>query len=122
MKIFKALLIFALISIISSGKSCDYGVPGRNSDECENYEVPPEAKYCCYAHISYSMDGRRFDIGACTPIRENEFNNLDLCIEEGKKALEQQGYIVYDFQIDCGQLASNYVQFSLIILILLFLN
>ena len=126
MNLFNKLLIFALISIVSS-EMCS-GVKGKNYDECKNLELPSGKQHCCYVFESYQYGDEKTLIEGCASFTEEQYNDLDSVIKKEKEKAEMDGGKFNELIIDCGQKKvvpvsnGNYIQISLFILSLLFLK
>lgn len=113
MKTYSIFLLAILISLISTDdkKSCGSTTPSKAKD-CHDLEPQPGYKYCCY------VDGKDKDGNAskvCSPISEENYNNIKEYIDSLKKLSNGEGKIN---KFDCN---SNYLRISLISLLLFLL-
>ena len=123
MKVFKAILIFGLISIISSEDWCDGEAPGNSYYDCESYEVLPATFKCCYGSLLVEKGGIPQKIEGCGSVTESQYDNIDEYIQDSKKKIENEGYKVYHIHLDCNKpLSNDYIKFSMLTIILLFFN
>ena len=97
---------------------CDHGRrTGR--DGCGGQSTVPSGYYkCCYSYQKLKKKGYLSEEYKCVPIDEKTYNDIKKFIEDGEKAAKDQGYDEVTGKIDCS---SNYIIYSLVSLILLFL-
>ena len=110
------LILFALLLSLYNSRDCkDYA---EKASECHDATVPSGFYKCCYSYQKLKKKGYSSEESRCVPIDEKTYNDIKKFIEDGEKAAKDQGYDEVTGKIDCS---SNYIIYSLVSLILLFL-
>lgn len=93
--------------------------------DCEG--IDPGDKYytCCFFDFQFEFEGRTKEIRHCNPLTLLEYSNLEILIQKAKANYESKGYKIKKYILNCkgdSYGGSNYINISIILLILIFLK
>ena len=111
------LILFALLLSLYTCEEC-YKIEPEKAANCNDNKV--DDGYCCYvsSKTKHKKNGSVHEDYSCVALTKEQYNKINEMIDNGKKAAEQGDWEVSSYKIDCG---SNYIIYSLLSLILLFL-
>ena len=108
-------LIFLVLFIYISSSGC-YGINPTRAADCKDEALEDKRKangvHCCYLTYKQASDGEEHK--SCIEISKSAYKNMKDYIKYCEMMDEED----YDYSVDCKAV---YLQFSLIILFLLFL-
>ena len=118
MKIFTFLLLCSIIIFINAADECDFGVSASSSKDCKKLNVSESGNHCCYYKGKVEYNGKTDEQKTCIELTDEEYNNIDDYIDDGKDAVKELGGKVKDLDIDCN---SSFLTNSLLGIILFLL-
>lgn len=112
------LILFALLLSLYNCEDCSSIEPEKASNCHDNKK---DGYHCCYltVKIKNTKTGTNGESFSCTLVSDEYYNKIEEYVKDSKKAIEDaQKNTEATIKIDCG---SNYIIYSLLSLILLFL-
>ena len=113
------LILFALILSLYNCEECGEIEPEKASNCHDNKK---DGQHCCYQTVKSknTKTGSNGETFSCVVISDDDYKKIEDVISDRKKKYEEayKNTEVSTYKIDCG---SNYIIYSLLSLILLFL-
>ena len=112
------LILFALLLSLYNCEEC-YQIEPEKAANC--HDNKKDGYHCCYqtTKSKNSKTGSNGESFTCTLVSDDDYKKIEEYIKDQKKKYEEsQKNTEYTIKIDCG---SNYIIYSLLSLILLFL-